>query len=517
MKIREHHHSILLNVIYAFKVLLFAFIVLNVLPRAMVPWVTVFLAVYVLWARVEDSTIFFVRSIPFFLAIPFTESFDNFNAWRIISVLIFLKWSMLQILNSKSEILNKFKIQNSKLESKLLILLLLLAVLSIIPAPDKFAAIKRVIYFINLSFVGIVIYDLVKNKEYSKRLIKNITIPVVLVTLVGFAQVASTYFVDIYQFMRIWGENIQCKQFGNDWCNIATWEGNTWFAYYDEQLSLRVFSVFPDSHTFPMFVLMGLPAIFALALHKVVQKSQKLKEMIHIRGRLFVLFIPAMFLIAILSGTRGIWAASGGAIILSLIVLFRLPSFKKGVFKYILLYQIAFFMLFSVAYPIFVSPQFLVSKGDWGLFGSRVRSILDFGETSNAQRIEIWKKSWESIKEHTILGVGIGNFPVVLRQDIELAKAGSSAHNLYIHIAAEMGLISALIAIWFLWLMFVKNYQKFIKEDDAFLAVYYGASLIFIPWVLIYLLTDSALLDERAFLMFATTVSIILGKNDYNS
>ena len=110
--------------------------------------------------------------------------------------------------------------------------------------------------------------------------------------------------------------------------------------------------------------------------------------------------------------------------------------------------MLVFFLLFAVAYPIFVSPQFLLSKGDWSLFGERIKSIIDFGETSNSQRIEIWKASLESIKNRPLLGVGIGNFPVVLNQNIFLARAGSSAHNIYLHIASEMGILTLVTVIW---------------------------------------------------------------------
>ena len=146
----------------------------------------------------------------------------------------------------------------------------MLSVISVIFASDRVTAIKRIIYFINLSLVGFVVWDLASgNKEFSKRLVKNIAIPTIAVTVVGFIQLASTYLIDVYQFMHLWGEGIQCRQFGNQWCYIAVHVGNTWLAYYGEQLSLRVFSLFPDSHSFPQFILLGLPAVFAISIHKL--------------------------------------------------------------------------------------------------------------------------------------------------------------------------------------------------------------------------------------------------------
>ncbi|OGN07298.1 MAG: hypothetical protein A3B86_00905 [Candidatus Yanofskybacteria bacterium RIFCSPHIGHO2_02_FULL_38_22b] len=502
-----------LNKVFITQLVLFGLIITGLLPRETAILLAVGLIIYLATAKIEDATIFFVRSIPFFIAIPIMETYDNLNIWRILSIILFLKLAHITGLKYF------LRIKEFSKESKLLAILFVFAVLSIIPAVDKGEAVKRIIYFVNLSLVGMVIYYLAeKSVEFKKRLIKNITIPVTIVVIVGFIQVASTYFTDIYQFMRIWGEGIQMRQFGVLWSEIAVRLGNTWFAYYGEQLSLRVFSLFPDSHSFPQFVLLGLPALFAVSILKLTSNPEKyniLKKFINTRVSMNVVWVPLALLITILSGTRGIWAASVGVIIIILGVIFwmhrtRVKSYYKNIFKYISLYMIAFFMLFAVAYPIFVSPQFLLSKGDWGLFGERIKSIIDFGETSNSQRIEIWKASLESIKERPLLGVGIGNFPMVLDQRIFLARAGSSAHNIYLHVASEMGILALVTVIWFLWLVFKKSYENFVSEKDPLLVSYFAATILFVPWVLIYSLTDVALFDERSFLLFITTLSLIL-------
>ena len=215
----------------------------------------------------------------------------------------------------------------------------------------------------------------------------------------------------------------------------------------------------------------------------------------------------------ILTGTRGIWAAGvASAIFIGVVLIYmKMKSLANVRFLgFISSYLILFFMLFVVAYPIFISPQFLLSKGDWGMLGNRIRSVIDFGETSNAQRILIWKQTVISINKHPLLGVGIGNYPVVLSQDIKLSKAGSSAHNLYLHMAAEMGVLALIASITFLIALFVRIYIKFIVERDVMLATYHGSALIFIPWVYAYLMTDVAIFDERAFLMFIVTATLLI-------
>lgn len=494
-----------LNWIFIYEVAVFALIITGVLPRAVVPYFAVSLAIYVLFAPLEDATVFFVRSIPFFLAIPITQTFDNFNVWRILSVIIFLKW-LWQIPDLKQKIKDNHR---SKL-SFVLHILVIFSLLSIIPSPDKMLAVKRILYFLNLSLIGFVVMDLAQKGGFTRRLIKNISIPTIAVALVGFIQLVLTYFVDIYQFMRIWGEGIQCNQFGSQWCYIAVHVGNTWFAYYGEQLSLRMFSLFPDSHSFPQFLLLGLPAIFAVALAGLVKEHHvSLKKMITTRPPLSIVWVPVIFLASILSGTRGIWAASLGAVLFAGFFIYKAKGRRK-ILIYLTSYTALFFILFAVALPIFESPQFLLSKPDALLLEKRIESILDFGETSNSQRIAIWKATLGSIKRHPFLGVGIGNFPIVLNQKLVLAKAGSSAHNIYLHIAAEIGIPASIFVVWFLWILIQKIYQNFVASKDWMIVVYNGAALIFIPWILVYCLTDVALFDERAFLFFVTTVSLIL-------
>ena len=508
-----------LNTVFAAHVIFFALVISGLIPRSLVVYETIALAAYLLAASIRDGLIFFVRSIPIFLAIPLTSTFDNFNMWRIFAAILFLKWLILPetlgYLKDQGAALVKKPLTFAKTHPVLIVLalLLLLSIASLYQAPDQTAGIKRIIYFINASIVGIVIWHEARAKEFAQRVIKNITIPVIMVTIAGAVQLLATYTIDIYQFMRVWGEGVQMRQFGSMWSYIATHVGNTWFAYYGDQLSLRVFSLFPDSHSFPIFLLLGLPAFFAWTLLKPLEQST-LKNMILTRGKMAVLWVPLIFLFTILSGTRGIWAAAIAMVLWILIVLgfmrhTRESQTIKNIFKYLATYLVVFFVLFTIAFPIFSSPQFLVSKGDTLLLQKRLTSILDIGETSNSQRIDIWKRSLNSIKRHPATGVGIGNFPIVLDQEIRLTRAGSSAHNIYLHVAAEMGLIALAALLGFCLLILVNIYKRFTHVEGMSSRAYFGGLLITVPWIMAYLMTDIALFDERALLMFAVTLGLI--------
>ncbi len=510
----------LLNPLFVFHLLFVALVLVDWIPREFVIYETGALILYFLLAPIEDSLIFFVRSIPILIAIPLTANYDNLNQWRLLVLVLFVKWvlskrifhymgSMLVLFFKKPWLVLK---EHSW--AVLLKILLVIAVISLWHAPDRVEGLKRIIYFINASLLGVMIAYPPRNKEFVRRIIKNITVPIIIVTLVGLAQVISTYLIDIYQFMRIWGEGIQLREFGTMWSYIAVHVGNTWFAYFGDQLSLRVFSLFPDSHSFPIFLLLGLPSFFAWTLIKPLGKAAKLKDMLFTRGKIAILWIPLIFLMMILSGTRGIWAGGVSMIFWTILAVTymkhdRVSKDRINVFRYLSYFLVLFFLLFAVAYPIFSSPQFLVSKGDSLLLQQRLKSIFDFGETSNSQRIEIWKESLTSIKNNPMTGVGIGNFPVVLNQDIKLSKAGSSAHNIYLQIAAEMGIPALIIFLWFLFLVVKQTYVKFIKEKDASNQAYFGGLLITLPWVLAYLMTDVAVFDERALLLCIASLALI--------
>lgn len=499
-----------LNSIFIIYVVLIVLTISGVLPRYLAPLISLALAIYFVICPLEEVVLFFVRSIPFFIAIPLTASFDSLNIWRILSIIIFLRWLNLEKLKQF------FNFSKQKVVYLSSAILLVLAIISITQATDPILSIKRIILFINLSLIGIVIHDFVaRDRGFGKKLIPNIAIPAILVAFIGMIQLVSTYFMDIFQFIDFWGNVVERNLFGNAWADIAL-KANTWFAYFGDQLSLRVFSIFPDSHSFPIFLILGIPVILAISLDKIIASQIGFKNMQKTRARMRVLYVPMVLLLVILSGTRGIWAAGLGSVILAVLLIFwfrrrGIDSHRLNTFKYVVSYLSIFFILFALAYPIFGSPQFNLFKSSGSLLSQRFHSIIDFGETSNSRRIQIWKDSLKSIIRHPVLGIGIGNFPVVVGEDLVKIKAGSSAHNLYLNIAAEMGIPALLVSLYFFWLLLKKCYENFRSETDPVMLIFFAASLIFISWNLMYSLTDVAIFDERAFLLFMVTVGLIFG------
>ena len=61
----------LLNWIFILQLVLFSLIIIGVLPRETSIFLAIGLATYIGIASIEDATVFFVRSIPFFMQTDF--------------------------------------------------------------------------------------------------------------------------------------------------------------------------------------------------------------------------------------------------------------------------------------------------------------------------------------------------------------------------------------------------------------------------------------------------------------
>lgn len=501
-----------MNTIYIISLFLVFFIAMGVIPRQFAFLIAILYLYFVISQPLKESLFLFARSIPFFIALPLTPAFDNFNTWRIVLLTIFLKWffnavNFKLIWNTKISIIKKWW-KEYRVEC-LGMILLILAYFSLMVASDFFAGIKRVIYFANLAMIFVVVSaTLSKEKGIFLSLCKNIFIGGIIVLAIGYLQYLSAYFIKpVEVFHHWWGEQISEGFYGKGWSEIVMSFGNTWFSYTGNSLKLRMFSTFPDSHSFPLYLLMSVPALFPIFFikNKAGFASQKYLAFV-------VLFFLSLALI--LSCTRGIWVSAIFPISFSVFLLWRKIR-PREIILISASVLLIFVLLFPLASSIFSIPQFGLEKTSKaeGVLIERLKTAISAEETSNLGRIFIWKETFKSIGFHPFLGVGIGNFPVVLSQDISLAKAGSSAHNLYLNVAAEMGIFATIVFLWFLFEILKNAWFLFRKSEDLQIKIFAISSLIFLIWVFGYSFTDAALFDERAFLMFMLLCGIIVGLN----
>lgn len=487
--------------------LLFLLVVTGVLPRwVSLPWAAI-LAIWSVIAPLRVTIPFFIAAIPFFIALPVSPTFDSLNMWRLVAIGIGVRW----VLDG-----NDIRRLRPGLFGYLLIAFMGLIAISAIGVTSWEPSVRRIILLLNALIVPVIAHAACKqDRSLCSRALGAMALSVVAVTVVAIAQLFATYIMDIYAFMRVWGEGIQLRQFGSQWSAIVVGVGNTWFAYYGPQLSLRVFSVFTDSHTFPMYVVFGIAGLLPIAIRPVTaawRSGATYLRLIRTRGAWSMLWVAGALLMVILSGTRGIWAAFVGLPFIglgSVLYVRRSDPARARLLAYITTWLLVFVVLFAVAWPIATSPQFLLQKLDADLFGARLRSVIDFGETSNSARIAIWRATLASIAEHPLLGVGPAQFPLILDQDVSLGRAGSSAHNIWLHIASESGLPAVVLFMVMYGLLWVRAWRIAVRDRDPDVSAAMAWTVLSLPWIAAYLLTDAALLDERMLLQFGTLAAVV--------
>jgi len=482
---------------------------------------TAILLFFVLFSPYKDSVLLIARSIPLFVALPITETFDSLNTWRIIVLALFLKWffdnnfflfldAIFTIFKKTRESFYgalKFAYQKWKVES-LVFLLFFISLLSLLKAEDLTLGLKRIIYFVNLGMLFFVVRSVAKNIGLI-AIAKNVLISGIIVVSVGFFQLYLAYAMPINDFAELWALQIDKALYGTAWSEIAI-RANTWFAYYNDTIHLRMFSSFPDTHSFPLYLLMTL--VFAMTLlFKKYKNGQNFHWLLS-----FVMF--SMFAI-ILTGTRGIWAS----FVFPAFVLFFWYFKKyipKDIFKITTLSFLVFLVLLPMSAPVFSSTQFKLdsqnSEEQKSVFAERFKSILDTGEASNMGRVHIWTETIKSIYKNPGLGVGIGNYPVILKENLSAVKAGSSAHNLFLNVAAVLGIFGFLIFMVMTYETLKKCWNLFKENEDVIVKFFSINVFIFMIWILGYGLTDVAITDERAFLMLMILLGVLFSYNKNN-
>lgn len=511
--------------------------IFNVLPREAGLFLTGLLIFYFIFSPLEDSLWVFVASIPLFVALPITENFDHMANWRILLVIMFL---VLFLRRGISIRLFKTALGKWKLEEKikhglvdyLTGIFLLIGILSLFVADDIWIGAKKIIFLVNIFLLFIIIRNLsAENKNIIPKLINAMKVAIGTTLIIGFAQLLSTFFVSLSSFWYFWDKRIISVFYGQNLSDLLSYS-NTWFSYYAYQPpTLRMFSVFPDSHSFAFFCILSVP--FLLALIFLRQKKEKWK--LFLNYSLLIICLMAI----IFSGSRGAWVSALGALIVFLfcVLLSYSPTIRsktdffipinlkewKKKMQLILGCLIMFFLLFPISSGILLLSQKAQMEGllrteKISLF-ERARSIADFTETSIKGRLEIWQRTTDSIMMRPVLGVGIGNYPFIINEGMSSAKRGASAHNLYLDVASEMG-IFALLVLLAIFLRTFRNFWRILLSKDSlnnsYLQAWGSFFVLALVWVLGYSLFDVVLLNDKVFLFFIANLGLLYAFIGFN-
>lgn len=506
-----------LDILYLILVALTLATIFGVLPRETSFLIALIYIAYILFADTLSATSLVIRSIPIFIAIPFSDSFDNFNAWRFVVVLLFLKWGVekQRILKVIQNILHFPYKRTAMLKQHSVEILgcvfLLLTLASVLVNAHIGTGIVRVIYIVNTALLFVVVRSLViENKEVAFQFCKDILYGALVVVCVGVGQFIGAYFLSATGFHKLWGETVSMLQYGKQWSDIVLYQGNTWFSYAGETLRLRMFSLFPDTHSFPIYLIMAAPAFFVLAFkNSIITSFSAVKRN---AGQFQLWFFGACFLIAyfaiILSGTRGIWLAALAPLGL---VVFLLTKASRKYTYYIVCSTLIFVVLFGAYFSVISFKQFNDSSSTTSASIDRIASVVSLSELSNQGRIKIWSTTIKHIQQDPVFGIGLANFSLVLDEPLTYTLAGSSAHNIYLHIAATTGVLSAVVFVSMILVVLQRGVVAVRRNSVAWYNALQFAVAFALVWVMAYLMTDATLFDGRVLMSFMVLLGLVVG------
>jgi O-antigen ligase len=460
----------------------------------------------VIFMSLENALLFFIVSLPFFAVVPGIS--DSFSIWRILVAILAIRFAWNErhqlALYLRSLFSKNFINEIKKLSwlNRSLILFFGFSLLSALNARYFLVALKQIFFWGNMVVFGYLAYHYVKTRTNLHKIIFAFIITIGEILAVGMFQFYLGSVWPLFNFWQFWAQNIIPIFYGQKLSHLLSYS-NTWFSYFpDAPAVLRMFSVFPDSHSFSMYLVLGI-----IFVGFMVFESMKFNKKHWIKIGLLSLSLLGI----ILSASRGVWVG----ILLPAAAFFALYFFKKGDRK-IPLFMLSLVLTFVLIFPVASMLASLTQKYDTpsendsqNLFFKRMFSVVDTEETSNKGRIEIWRETVFFIKDSPLLGVGPGNFPLVLDENIANAKKGASAHNLYLQMIAESGAVGFVFFALTILSIFAIIYRLCFDVRMAefrMLGFFYAFGFL---WALGYGMFDVVLLNDKVFLFFAAQIGIL--------
>lgn len=199
------------------------------------------------------------------------------------------------------------------------------------------------------------------------------------------------------------------------------------------------------------------------------------------------IFLPVLILSLfelVLNQMRGAWIALGITGIAGCVLM-------RAHRKQIVIFMSAVLIILVLSFSL--TPQLT----------TRLYSILDMQNESNAERILIWSSAVQMVKDHPITGIGLGNFrsEYVAKYMSPLAKLQvPHAHNTVLHMLVETGLIGAMAFLYMFYMLF-RTFFTGVNSSDTW------KSSMSITGVL---LTAAVFLEGMTAYMFSTSVTTML-------
>ncbi len=212
-----------------------------------------------------------------------------------------------------------------------------------------------------------------------------------------------------------------------------------------------VASTYVNHNHFAGYLELAIPLAVGIAFGL---KSEELSSRLQFLGFRFGLIaaLIIMFVALVFSQSRGAWVSLAISLIVMNVVLI-----KRGVLKKESLVIFLFFLGLAISF-IYLGYDDVAGRLDTIREISPVDFVSDGvtnGEVSLGVRAKIWRGSITMIEDNPLIGTGIGTFvwgfPGYRPEG--LSTRTYYAHNDYLHMMAEMGILALPLMLWMLWVL----------------------------------------------------------------
>jgi O-antigen ligase len=127
-----------------------------------------------------------------------------------------------------------------------------------------------------------------------------------------------------------------------------------------------------------------------------------------------------------------------------------------------------------------------------------VRQILERFSSMQSLEVNVGKRAtmrrdtWHIFREHPWTGTGLGTLPIVFPayESLYDGKIVNRAHNDYLEMLADTGLVGALCCSWFLGVLFFASLKQLLMTDNSFAAALHLSGLVACCGILVHSLVD---------------------------
>ena len=417
----------------------------------------------------EKYILFLAAYLPFQIALDPAVDVDLASI-RVLVLVLFLMWLA-------SGLKNKRIIIQASLQSALITAFLFLNALSILMARNTDWSWRKLLFLLSIFPVYFVVSATIDSREKVLQAVKFLVASGTVLAAVGITQFIAQFIFGLEKTYKFWADNVVVPFLGKAFSQ-AVLQNPSWLVNISGKTYLRATAVFPDPHMLAFYLGLLIP----LALGLVFFGEKK--------NYFWLVALGILLLADLLTFSRGGYLGlfTGAVVIMCLWWNKIGRNYKFGALA------LAGMMVAALLLPSPISQRFY--------------SSFDLQEGSNAGRIAIWSQALNVSENNPLLGVGIGNYPLAVKASADYREP-IYAHNTYLDIAVETGIVNMLVWALLLGVVFLKFYALG-KQEPLFLMA--GASIIMFAT---HSLVETAIYSPTVLVLFLIIVGFSNVLPDY--